>query len=142
MAIPFLACMLAVSTQLQLPPRVLPAIQAVEGGQVGLARANANGTEDFGLMQVNSAWLPTLSRLSGLSQDALRARLVNDACFNIAVAGALFRFYLHEAGGDLATAVGNYHSHTPVRHRAYQERVLRAALKMFGSNPAAANGGK
>ena len=35
MAIPYLACMLSVAAFYGLPPRVLPAIQAVEGGQVG-----------------------------------------------------------------------------------------------------------
>lgn len=32
MAIPFLACMVATAAFYHLPPRVLPAIQAVEGG--------------------------------------------------------------------------------------------------------------
>ena len=132
MAIPFLACMLAVAAALHLPPRVLPSIQAVEGGRVGMALTNANGTQDLGLMQVNSGWLPVLSRKTGLSQDALRDRLIADGCFNIAVAGAVLRFYLRETHGDLLAAVGDYHSHTPIRHRAYQIRVVSAALKMFG----------
>ena len=38
-----------------LPPRVLPSIQAVEGGRVGLAHLNRNGTEDLGVMQINAA---------------------------------------------------------------------------------------
>jgi hypothetical protein len=132
MAIPFLACMLAVSTELQLPPRVLPAIQAVEGGRVGLAHANSNGSEDLGLMQVNTVWLPLLARHTGMSKEALRDKLIQDGCFNIAIAGAILRFYLHETRGDLLAAVGNYHSHTPIRHQAYQVKVAGAALKMFG----------
>ena len=124
--------MLAVSTQLSLPPRVLPAIQAVEGGRVGMASKNTNGSEDLGLMQVNTLWLPLISRHTGMSREALRDKLINDACFNIAVGGAILKFYLHETRGDLLAAVGNYHSHTPLRHRAYQTRVVGAALKMFG----------
>lgn len=131
MAIPFLACMLAVSTELHLPPRVLPAIQAVEGGRVGFSRANANGSEDLGLMQVNSLWLPLLARHAGVAQDAVRTRLVYDGCFNIAIAGAIMRLYLRESRGDLLAAVGNYHSHTPLRHQAYQQRVIGAAIRMF-----------
>jgi hypothetical protein len=138
MAIPFLACMLAVAAELHLPPRVLPAIQAVEAGQVGMARGNANGSEDLGLMQVNSLWVPVLSRLTGRQQGSLRDRLVNDGCFNIAIAGAIVRFYLRETPGDLLAAVGNYHSHTPIRHQAYQEKVVSAAIKMFETRPAAA----
>ncbi len=136
MAIPFFACMLAVAAELNLPPRVLPAIQAVEGGRVGMARMNSNGTEDLGLMQVNTSWLPLLSRRTGLSEDLLRDKLIQDGCFSIAVAGAVMRFYLHETRGDLLAAVGNYHSHTPLRHRAYQMKVVGAALKMFGDRPA------
>jgi soluble lytic murein transglycosylase-like protein len=130
--VPYLACMLAVAAELHLPPRVLPAIQAVEGGRVGMARANANGTEDLGLMQVNTAWLPLLSRHAGMTAAALRDKLVRDPCFNIAVSGAILRFYLHETRGDLPAAVGNYHSHTPPQHRAYQKKVAGAALRMFG----------
>lgn len=137
MTIPHLACMLAVAAELQLPPRVLPAIQAVEGGRVGMARINANGSEDLGLMQVNTLWLPLLSRHTRMSRDALRDKLIHDGCFNIAVSGAILRFYLRETRGDLAAAVGNYHSHTPIRHRAYQVKVVGAALRMFGPGSAA-----
>ena len=30
------------------------------------------------------------------------------------------------------TAVGDYHSHTPLLHQAYRLRVLRAATALFG----------
>jgi hypothetical protein len=132
MAIPFMACMLAVATALHLPPRVLPSIQAIEGGRVGMSRANSNGTEDLGLMQVNSTWLPVLARRTGLPPETVRKRMVQDGCFNIAIAGAVLRFYLHETHGDLLAAIGNYHSHKPIRHRAYQLKVIGAALAMFG----------
>lgn len=138
MAVPFLACMLAVSTALQLPPRVLPSIQTVEGGRVGMVHANRNGSEDFGLMQVNSRWLPFLSQRTGLSPDVVKDRLVQDGCFNIVVAGVLLRLYLREAHGDLVAAVGYYHSHTPARHEAYLTKVVDAALRMFGAPAAAA----
>jgi hypothetical protein len=138
MAIPFLACMLAVAAELSLPPRVLPAIQAVEGGQVGFIRTNTNGSQDLGLMQVNTLWLPVLSRHTGLPQNVLHDKLVQDGCFNITVAGVIVRVYLLQAKGDLLAAVGNYHSHTPVRHQFYQDKVVGAAIRMFGSVPAAA----
>jgi soluble lytic murein transglycosylase-like protein len=139
MAIPFLACMLAVAAELHLPPRILPAIQAVEGGRVGFARANSNGTEDLGLMQVNSLWLPMLSQHTSLPPDALRDKLVRDGCFNVAVAGVIMRIYLRETRGDILAAVGNYHSHTPPRHLAYRDKVVRAAIKMFETRPTQTN---
>ena len=46
MPVPFLACMVAVSAFYGLPPRVLPSIQAVEGGQVGTVNRNLDGSEE------------------------------------------------------------------------------------------------
>jgi hypothetical protein len=57
MAIPYLACMALVAVVYHLPPRVLPAIQAVEGGTVGNVSQNVDGSSDLGVMQVNTLWL-------------------------------------------------------------------------------------
>jgi hypothetical protein len=135
--IPYFACMLAIATHFNLPPRILPSIQKVEGGQVGVAHLNANGTEDLGLMQVNSLWVAPLAQRLGVSAEVMRARLLQDACFNITVAGAVVRVYLNRSNGDVLTAVGNYHSHTPIFHQAYQAKVIGAAVALFGSVPAA-----
>lgn len=131
MGVPFVACMALVASIYGLPPRVLPSIHAVEGGRPGTVSRNGNGTEDLGVMQVNTIWLPALSAYTGLPQTVLRQRLVGEACFNIAAAGAIMRLYLDQAGGNLMQAVGNYHSHTPPLHRAYQDRVMAAARRLF-----------
>ena len=131
MAVPYLACMALVASLYDLPPRVLPSIQAVEGGRPGLASRNTNGSEDLGVMQVNTLWLPALSRYTGLSQAEVRGRLIGEPCFNIAAAGAILRLYLDEAGGDLMRAIGNYHSHTPFRHQDYRDKVMRSAARLF-----------
>jgi hypothetical protein len=117
-----------------LPPRVLPSIQSVEGGAVGGISHNTNGTDDLGVMQVNTIWLPALSRLTRMPEPVLRDRLVSDACFNISASGAIMRYYLDETKGDLMRAVGNYHSHTPGRNIAYRRLVLRSATRLFGAN--------
>jgi hypothetical protein len=132
MAIPFLACMAATAAFYHLPPRVLPAIQAVEGGRVGVVHVNTDGTEDLGVMQVNTRWIKILSATVEASAEATRARLIQDACFNIAASGAILRTYLNEAEGDLMLAVGYYHSHTPVIRQAYLARVMRSAAALFG----------
>lgn len=131
MAVPYLACMALIASLYDLPPRVLPSIQAVEGGRPGLASRNTNGSEDLGVMQINTLWLPALSRYTGLSQVAVRERLVSEPCFNIAAAGAILRTYLDETRGDLMRAIGNYHSHTPVRNQDYQDKVMRSAGRLF-----------
>ncbi len=133
MAVPFLACMALVAQVYHLPPRVLPSIHAVEGGAVGSVSRNTDGSDDLGVMQVNTLWLPPLARLSRLAEAEVRRRLVDDACFNIAAAGAIMRTYLNETRGDLMQAVGNYHSHTPALNQSYQSKVLGAATRLFGA---------
>jgi hypothetical protein len=131
MPVPFLSCMALVAQIYTLPPRVLPAIQHVEGGQPGLVHANGNGSDDLGIMQINTIWLPYLSTYTRLSQADVRDRLLTRTCFNIAAAGLIMRIYLDETGGDLLRAVGNYHSHTPQLNQNYQAKVLRSATLMF-----------
>jgi hypothetical protein len=133
MAIPFLACMALTAAVYHLPPRVLPSIQAVEGGRLGLVHLNPNRSEDLGVMQINQLWIAPLARFTGLSQAVVRDRLLNDSCFNIAAAGLIMRTYLNETKNDLLRAVGNYHSHTPVLNLDYQDKVLASARKIFAS---------
>lgn len=131
MAVPYLACMALVAHLYVLPPRVLPSIQAVEGGAPGMVSRNANGSEDLGVMQVNSLWIGPLARYTGLDGGTVRARLVVRPCFNIAAAGAILRLYLDQAGGDVMRAVGFYHSHTPPLRDAYLAKVMQAATRLF-----------
>ncbi len=131
MPIPYLACMVLVAAYNRLPPRVLPAIQAVEGGRIGLTRANADGSEDLGVMQVNTRWIAPIARYTGLPETVVRARLIDDACYNIAAAGVIMATYIAEENGDLMRAVGDYHSHTPVLNQQYQEQVMAAARSLF-----------
>ncbi len=140
MTVPYLACMALVANVYALPPRVLPAIQRIEGGHGGSVSINRNGSEDYGVMQVNSTWLPALSQYTGLSQTNVRQQLIIHDCFNIAAAGLILRTELDAAHGDLLTAVGNYHSHTPVHHFHYRTQVLAAARELFqpGSRPVVA----
>jgi hypothetical protein len=131
MAIPYLACMAAVAAFNHLPPRVLPSIQAVEGGGVGSIHRNLDGSEDLGLMQVNTRWVPALARYTGLGEGVVRFRLMALPCFGIAAAGAILRIYLDETRGDLMQAIGDYHSHTPALNQAYQAQVMRSAFRLF-----------
>jgi hypothetical protein len=131
-SIPLLACMVTVATYYHLPPRVLPSIHAVEGGFVGAVHANSDGSQDLGIMQVNTRWIIRLAEAARSTPDVVRFRLINDGCFNIAAAGAIMRTYLNEAQGNLMLAVGYYHSHTPTLNLDYQNRVLASAYQLFG----------
>lgn len=131
MPVPYLACMGLIASIYHLPPRVLPSIQAVEGGSPGIVHRNTNNTEDLGVMQVNTTWLWALSRYTHSPVATVYTRLRDDACYNVAAAGAIMRTYLDETHGDLMRAVGNYHSHTPTLNIAYQFRVMQSARRIF-----------
>ena len=133
MSVPFLTCMAAAAAFYHLPPRVLPSIQAVEGGRPGYVQINANGSADLGLMQVNTIWLDPLARYAHMAQPAVAERLIGDPCFSIAAAAAILRVYLSEAHGNLMVAIGHYHSHTPGLASAYQIKVLAVAGTLFGT---------
>ncbi len=133
--IPFLACMLATASAYHLPPRLLPAIQQVEGGAIGTVHPNTNGSDDLGVMQINSAWLARIAAITGLPTAQVRDRLVSDGCFNIAAAGMILRAALDEADNDLLRAIGFYHSHTDSFADPYRARVLAAAHRLFARQP-------
>jgi hypothetical protein len=132
MAVPYLACMAAVAAFYHLPPRVLPAIQAVEGGRPGLIHPNSNGTADLGVMQVNTIWVTPLATSNRMDRQVVAVRLIDDPCFNIAAAGAILRAYRREAGGNLGIAVEYYHSHTLQLSEPYLARVIQSARMLFG----------
>jgi soluble lytic murein transglycosylase-like protein len=99
---------------------------------------NIDGSEDLGLMQVNTRWVGPLARFVRMTEPNVRDRLIADPCFNIAAAAAIMRTYLVETRGDLMLAVGNYHSHTPALNQRYQAQVLRSAWGLFGLRTASA----
>ena len=129
--VPYLACMTLVASLYHLPPRVLPAIQRVEGGRPGLVHRDADGTLDLGVMQINTRWLQPLARYTRTNAPTVFARLRDAPCYNIAAAGAIMRTDLDAAHGDLLRAVGDYHSHTHDLNLDYRGRVLRAARALF-----------
>jgi Transglycosylase SLT domain len=135
MAVPFVACMALVASIYHLPPRVLPAIHGVEGGWPGAVNVNADGSQDLGVMQVNTRWIPALSRYTGQPESFVRQQLLMHACYNIAASGLILRTYLNETHGDLMRAIGDYHSHTAPLNTAYQAQVMQSALGLFGPKP-------
>jgi hypothetical protein len=131
MSIPFLACMAAAAAFYHLPPRLLPSIQAVEGGRPGLIQPNTNSTADLGPMQVNTIWVRPLAQYAHMTEQAVLDRLIYDPCFNITASAAIMRLYIAEARGDLMLAIGYYHSHAPALGSVYQQKVLAAAGILF-----------
>jgi hypothetical protein len=129
--IPFLACMALVASIYHLPPRVLPSIQAIEGGRSGTISDDADGSQDLGVMQINTRWIEPLATYTRKPDAWVRTRLINEPCYNVAAAGAILRTYLNEDRGDLMQAIGDYHSHTRQLNLTYRSRVMQAAEELF-----------
>src|SRR5437868_6020314 len=62
-----------------VPASLIMAIIFVEGGRNGIKMANSNGSFDYGVMQINSAWLSEVESKFGYSAYDLQF----DACKNV-----------------------------------------------------------
>jgi soluble lytic murein transglycosylase-like protein len=79
---------------------------------------NRNGTRDIGLMQINSAWLPTLAT-RGIGERELL-----EPCTNIQVGAWILAGNVQRLGYTW-DAVGAYNAESPALRRAYAQRVYR-----------------
>lgn len=79
---------------------------------------NENGSIDYGLMQINSVHLPTLSRY-GISP-----RMLMYPCVSIYIAAWHLRQKMNRYGNTWQ-AVGAYHSETPERRDAYARQIIK-----------------
>jgi len=102
-----------------ISPHLIYAISKGESSFNPLAiNYNANGTYDYGLMQINSSWEPALRKL-GISWNNLA-----DPCTNVMV-GAWVLSQCIQDYGYTWPAVGCYNSRTPSKRDRYAARVAR-----------------
>ncbi|SDV46554.1 lytic transglycosylase domain-containing protein [Chitinasiproducens palmae] len=135
----FVACVLQAAHVNGLPPDVLAAVIIAERGDIGAASRNRNGSEDLGVMQINtSAWLQHVARAHA-GGDASRAytRLRDDSCYNVAVGGWILARAIESAHGDVWQGVGFYHSRTPRFAESYRQRVRRIHRRIASRRSAA-----
>lgn len=131
-AIPLTVCLLNASAVHHIEPEILLSIISVEGGRVGTVSVNKNGSEDLGIMQINTyAWLKLVSNtfFSG-NQQIAHDSLTNDGCFNIYVGTWILSKAISEENGDVWAGVGRYHSQTPTYKYKYIEKVKEAYEKI------------
>ncbi|WP_175772979.1 lytic transglycosylase domain-containing protein [Paraburkholderia phenazinium] len=79
---------------------------------------NSNGTEDIGLMQVNSSWLPTLARY-GIRREHLFNACVNAYVGTWILASNIQRF------GPTWKAVGAYNAVSSAKQLVYANAIYR-----------------
>src|SRR5215469_2364709 len=78
---------------------------------------NANGSIDYGVMQINSVHLPVLSQY-GISQSTLM-----EPCKNVYIAAWHLRQKMNKYGNTWA-AVGAYHSESPSLRDEYARQIV------------------
>jgi hypothetical protein len=87
-------CINSAAIQYQVPAIVIISVLQVEGGRVGTASRNSNGTYDYGPMQINSTWLNKIQPYG----------------------------YTKESP-QIWRGIANYHSYTPKHNIVYQYKV-------------------
>lgn len=110
----------------KIPPVVLAGILAQENGKVGQRRKNKNGTFDYGPMQINSVWLPTLAKY-GIPESAV----LNNGCVNVYVGAWILRSHVNDNNNDMAKAIGAYHSKTPGKRDRYLATVAKRIVGLM-----------
>ncbi len=110
-------CVLDAARVSGMPVAALFAILATDGGKMGEALSNKNGTWDLGGFQINTVHLKELAAM-GISPDAVLC----DGRVNAHAAAWLLRKEYRRTG-NLWQAIGAYHSRTPHRRDAYIRRV-------------------
>jgi hypothetical protein len=124
-------CIAEAASQNSLPPSIVYSLLAVEGGRVGQAVRNTNGTYDMGPMQINTIWLSDLAARYGISAAAIQDLLIKDGCFNIGVGTWILKNEILRTG-EFWSGVASYHSRTPERGRGYVLKVASKAMELYG----------
>ncbi|HEV2651675.1 MAG TPA: lytic transglycosylase domain-containing protein [Rhizomicrobium sp.] len=125
------ACISFVAVHFGISEDVLKGLRAAEGGQVGMVTQNRDKagrvtSRDLGPFQVNDvAWLDHLTLAWHRPNRQATFELLRDnGCANALAAGAIFRGYLDEAGGNYGLAVGYYNSHSPEKAEIYRRHFI------------------
>lgn len=122
-ASPAYACWEQAAARYGVSPELLYAIARTESGLDPQAVGhNRNGSRDIGLMQINSAWLPRLSKHGIAERDLF------DPCTSIHVGAWILAGNVQRLGYTWE-AVGAYNAASPALRRAYAERVYRQLMK-------------
>jgi len=101
-------------------------VRAIAQGESSM-RANAlnvneDGSEDIGLMQVNSWWFPKLARY-GITREKLF-----DACVNAYVGTWIFASNVKKYGATWK-AVGAYNAASPQKQLVYANKIYRLIMR-------------
>lgn len=110
----------SVGAKWKVNPYILYSIAKTESGlnPRAINRANANGSEDVGMMQINSFWFPKLAKY-GITRESLF-----NACVSLDVAGWILSQNMARHGNTW-TAIGAYNAVTPSKRVVYARKILK-----------------
>jgi len=118
-SLPAHACWNEAATRYQVSGTLLQAIARTESAMNPRAVGrNRNGSRDIGLMQVNSAWLPTLATHGITERDLF------EPCTNIHIGAWILSGNVSRLGYTWE-AVGAYNAVSPALRHAYVQKVRR-----------------
>lgn len=117
------SCIMLAASSYNINPTMLYGIYKNEGGSPGYVYENTNDTQDLGVMQINTVWLPKLSKKWDISEDTTRKLLRDDACLNVKTAAWILKGHLNSEKNPII-AIGNYHSKTPHLNLKYRTKFL------------------
>src|SRR3989338_3430907 len=112
-----LNCINDAAYEYHVPAKLIISVLNVEGGKVGQAVKNTNGSYDLGPMQINTSWQKPLQQ-QGVSLQQVR----DDACTNIKVVTWILSRNIAD-GKDLFDGIGDYHSHTTRFNQQYSYQI-------------------
>jgi len=128
-ALPAQACWDDAAQRYQVSSALLYAIARTESGLNPQAVGrNGNGSRDIGLMQINSAWLPTLAA------HGINERDLFEPCTSIEVGAWILAGNVARLGYTW-DAVGAYNARHPARRAAYARRVRAALIRSAPATP-------
>ncbi|MDR6149794.1 hypothetical protein QE358_001672 [Sphingomonas sp. SORGH_AS742] len=102
-----------------------------EGGWIGAAVRNLNGSYDLGPFQINSWWASKIASRLGHDERSVTYWLRYDPCFNADAARWIFLTMIR-SGTPYWRAVGRYHSPTGWRQKQYVNSVVLHLRRRFG----------
>lgn len=116
-----------------VPAPLILSVLSVEGGDVGTASPNRNGTYDYGPMQINTIWLSKIK-----PYGYTREQVQYDPCINVMVGTWILSTNIANSS-DLWYGIGGYHSHTLSLNEHYQNKVwnVYALLSRYLATPPA-----
>lgn len=118
-------CFDEAGTVYRISPQLLESIARTESNlNTNAINRNANGSFDYGLMQINSYWVRTY----GLSSNDL----MNDACYNVKVGAWILRQCMDHYGYNW-NAVGCYNAASKAKRARYAWKVFTNLRNNKGS---------